>query len=129
MTIVNVLYHHIWAKLPMFILYTDLRRAFDSVEKWAIRLSCQRVCMPAQLTEVFMMMHVVPTASLVTSMGVTPAFEIPRGVPQGGCESPFLFCLFMDILSCLQKDTVVLSPPPISAVDAPPPPPGGCGWS
>ena len=122
--LINILFHHCWLKLPLYVLYTDLRRAFDSVEPWAIRLSCERVNMPPELVNVFMMMHTAPMASLVTSMGRTPAFSIPRGVAQGSSESPLVFCLFMDILSSLQKDPVVSSPPAVPPDEAPPPKPG-----
>ena len=111
-------------KLPLYILYTDLRRAFDSVEPWAIRLSCERVNMPSALVNVFMMMHSAPMASLVTSLGRTPPFAIPRGVAQGSSESPLVFCLFMDILSSLQRDCTVLVPPKLTPEEAMPPRPG-----
>jgi hypothetical protein len=45
-TLVNIIYVFVHTRSPLYILYTDLRRAFDSVEVWAIRLSCERVSMP-----------------------------------------------------------------------------------
>ncbi len=37
---------------------------------------------------------------------------------------PPSFCLFMDILSSLQRDPIVLTPPDVAQEDAPPPEPG-----
>lgn len=82
----------------LFICSYDLRKAFDSVQRFAIRASMERFNMPEQLIRFVMATLTGATSKVRTEAGLTDSFALSSSVRQGDPLSPLLFVLTTDAL-------------------------------
>jgi hypothetical protein len=90
-TLINILEDCRQFDREIHLCYVDIKKAYDSVEHWAIEEALQYYGVPKDFVEVIMSLYKNITAEIVTSFGVTKEFEVTRGVRQGDVISPLLF--------------------------------------
>lgn len=79
-------------------VYVDLRKAYDSVEHWAIRRSLQFFGFDEKSTKLITNMNKGGKLDTQTPFGVSRTFDVKVGVRQGDPLSPILFILFINTL-------------------------------
>ena len=97
-TLREVIKHRWRRKLDTYVLFVDLRKAYDSVDPRALLFVLERMGVPPRL--VALLRHWSQhRQTTVTVNGVKSApFNMQRGVGQGDVLSPLLFNLFIESL-------------------------------
>eukprot|EP01133_Synstelium_polycarpum_P016836 gene16836-20020_t len=88
----------------MHVAFIDLRKAFDSIEHWAIREALVRKGISTKLVNLISNIMKDTTVTVITPHGLTGEIHTEKGVKQGCPLSPLLWNLFIDpILQYLTK--------------------------
>src|SRR3954470_9949383 len=87
-------------KKELWLLFQDIKRAFDSVDPTILIKSMRRIKIPEQIVSIIEDIAVHRTAQGATEHGFTNSYEVQRGVDQGDSISPLLWCIFYDPLIC-----------------------------
>eukprot|EP00741_Cyanophora_paradoxa_P010364 tig00020531_g10028.t1 len=89
---------------PIYILLQDIRRAYDSVSWVSMELSLRRIGAPEGYIDLHRNIFERRRARAITGHGLSDAFELECGLPQGGIESPLHWLIFYDALLCAQQE-------------------------
>ncbi|CAK1594822.1 unnamed protein product [Parnassius mnemosyne] len=75
--------------LPLCLAYVDYKKAFDSVEIWAVLQSLQRCQVDCRYIEVLKCLYSRATMAIRVQNQSTKPIQLQRGVRQGDVISPF----------------------------------------
>ena len=80
------------------IAFVDLKKAYDSVEHWALDRAATKLGFKGKSRELLRMMVRDSQVKVITPYGLTEEIELKRGIKQGCPLSPLLFILFLEPL-------------------------------
>lgn len=80
------------------VLYIDIKKAFDSVEHWAIEHALRRYNVDPCFIEIIRNLFVGITTKINLPFGTSPEIDVSIGVRQGDTISPLLFITFLNPL-------------------------------
>ena len=80
--------------MPLYSVFIDLAKAFDSVNREALWVVLGRIGCPPKFISVIRLFHDGMTGQVLSSGNVTGAFAISNGVKQGCVLAPVLFNVF-----------------------------------
>ncbi|GET50298.1 RNA-directed DNA polymerase from mobile element jockey-like [Rhizophagus irregularis DAOM 181602=DAOM 197198] len=102
-------------KNPLWILFQDISKAFDSVDLTMLRFALERIRLPASAVKFILSLFMKRTNRVFTAHGSTPAYRVRIGIDQGEVISPLLWVIYIDPLLTILKnemmDPYVLSTP------------------
>ncbi len=102
-TLINIITDSKFKNLPLYCLYIDFAKAFDSVEHWAIEAVLSH-CNFGTLGKAIISTLKGSHTKIETIAGWTEAIEFMRGTKQGDILSPTIFILLLaPLLWALQK--------------------------
>jgi len=105
-TLMMLFEHSNRTKQNIHVLYLDIKKAYDSVEFWAIEEAMKYHGMPEHFRAVIMSLFDGTRGRIMTDSGDTEWFPITRGVRQGDVISPYLFLMFINpLLEYIQTGT------------------------
>ena len=90
--ITEKLYEH---RCKGFLVFVDLRKAYDSVNRSCLWLVLSRAGVPDHLITIIKSFHSHVTASLVLANIQVEPIEVNNGLRQGCCMAPTLFYIYM----------------------------------
>jgi ribonuclease HI len=91
-------------KEELWVLFQDMKKAFDSVDPAALMLSLKRLRIPSEYIKLHQNIYDTRSTCIITDLGLTEYYKPQSGVPQGGVECPLHWLLFYDpLLTFLQK--------------------------
>ena len=79
---------------PLYLIFIDLTKAFDTVNREALWTVLQRIGCPPKLVSMIRLFHDGITGQVLSNGNVTDAFVISNGVNQGCVLAPVLFNVF-----------------------------------
>jgi len=85
---------------PLCVSSLDVAKAYDSVEPWLLQAAMQRLRAPPALINLVSSMFRGAQAQVRTAHGLTAAFPVTRGTPQGNPMAPLLWNMCVDPLLC-----------------------------
>lgn len=80
--------------MPLFSVFIDLTKAFDTVNREALWTVLERIGCPPKFISMIRLFHDGMTGQVLSSGNVTEAFAISNGVKQGCVLAPVLFNVF-----------------------------------
>ena len=93
--IVEKLYEH---RSPGFLVFIDLRKAYDSIPREALWQALELLGAPPQLVQVIKAFHGGMTAQVRVGGSTTSCFNVNNGLRQRCCMAPVLFNLFFSLV-------------------------------
>lgn len=91
---------------PSMVLKIDIRKAYDSVSWDFLLMVLQKMNFPIQFIGWIMECITNPKFYVLINKSSTGFFQSTRGLRQGDPISPYLFCLVMEVFSCLIEKEV-----------------------
>ena len=88
-------------KRNMVVTFVDFSKAFDSVDRRALRDILAFYNIPDIVINAIMSLYTDTTACVRTSSGCTDEFDTTSGVLQGDTLAPYLFVIVMDYIMCI----------------------------
>ena len=85
-------------KRNMVVTFVDFSKAFDSVDRRALRDILAFYGIPVTVINAIMSLYTDTTACVRTSTGCTDEFDTTSGVLQGDTLAPYLFVIVMDYI-------------------------------
>ena len=83
----------------VFMLFVDLRKAYDSIPRQALWLVLQKYGIPAAMINLIRSLHDGMKAEVALSGGeTTPEIEVNNGLRQGCTIAPTLFNLYFNMV-------------------------------
>ncbi len=82
----------------MFMLFVDLRKAYDSVPRKALWYALERYGVPDSLLRIVRSLHDGMQAQVTVDGQVAPMFEVRNGLRQGCVLAPTLFNLYFNLV-------------------------------
>ena len=79
------------------MLLVDLRKAYDSVPRQALRLVLRKYGIPAAMVEIIQSLHNGMKAEVTIDGSATPEIEVQNGLHQGCSTVPTLFNLYFNL--------------------------------
>jgi hypothetical protein len=97
------------ARSDLWVYMESKSKAYDCVPHIFLLAAMERIHLHASLTQFYFKGFLKDRkARVLTAYGPTENFDVHRGIPQGGVESPFLFNVFYDVLLCaLNNDPAI----------------------
>ena len=80
--------------MSLFSVFTDLTKAFDTVNREALWTVLERLGCPPKFISMIRLFHEGMTGQVLSHGNVTEAFAISNGVKQGCVLAPVLFNIF-----------------------------------
>jgi len=84
--------------LPAVMTFIDFRKAFDSVHRGILMKILRAYGIPDKIVDLIEKTYTDTFAKVMTSDGLTEAFEILAGVLQGDTLAPYLFIIVVDYI-------------------------------
>src|ERR1043165_2814272 len=92
-------------KKELWLVFQDMKKAFDSVSLVALDLALKRLKIPKTAITFILNLFEKRQSKIITDLGTTEAFEIKDGIEQGEVISPLVWRIFYDpLLERIQKD-------------------------
>ena len=88
----------------LWVVYQDMKKAFDSVSMVALRKAFERLRFSTKLTDFIIHLYERRRFSIITEYGNTEFFEAGDGIDQGEVLSPLVWRIFYDPLLCKVQD-------------------------
>ena len=88
----------------VFILFVDLKKAYDSIPRQALWLVLQKYGIPPVIINLIQSLHEGMKAEVSVSGGTTPAIEVNNGLRQGCTIAPTLFNLYFNMVITCWRD-------------------------
>ena len=88
----------------MWILFQNMRKAFDSVSLVSLELAMYRLKLPKRVVQMVLNLFEKRKARVITAVGTTDPCEASDGIDQGEVLSPLLWRIFYDPLLCYMAD-------------------------
>jgi exonuclease III len=89
----------------LWILFQDMRKAFDSVSLEMLEKALKRIKLPEVITKFILGLFEKRKIKIITSYGLTNEFEAEDGIDQGEVISPLVWRIFYDPLLCAIQNT------------------------
>jgi hypothetical protein len=83
---------------PIHLANTDIEKAYDSVEFWAVQLHYERKGLPTAFCELMKKMDASQAQQIITVGGITRRYKLERGCRQGETLSCYRWNFFVDPL-------------------------------
>ena len=96
----NIIEEAIEEKRELWIVYQDMKKAFDSVSMVSLKKALERIKLPTKLIEIVMELYKNRKLSVITEFGNTEFIEAGDGIDQGEVLSPLIWRIFYDPLLC-----------------------------
>jgi len=80
----------------LHIIWIDLKKAYDSVEHWALETAMRMMGLQENFIELVKNIYTNNIISFITNHGLTPEMNMTSGVRQRDGLSPLLFIIFMN---------------------------------
>jgi exonuclease III/ribonuclease HI len=103
----NVMEHAREFNKPLWVVFQDMRRAYDSVSWVSLRKAMQRIQLPGAYISLYDNIYRHRKNCVITAFGTTPAYLVGDGLDQGGVESPLHWRIFYDPLLCEIQDNAM----------------------
>ena len=88
----------------IFILFVDLRKAYDSVPRQALWLVLEKYSIPPVMVKLIQSLHEGMKAEVHVNGNITPEIEVRNGLRQGCTIAPTLFNLYFNlVVSCWRE--------------------------
>ena len=91
------------------LLFVDLTRAFDSVERWSLDMSYGAIGFPDVLRRFLWEVDIGANAKVITPFGLTASYFVECGVPQGDVLSPLKFLIWINFW-LRYRDSILVAP-------------------
>ena len=88
----------------LWVVYQDMKKAFDSVSMVALRKAFERLRFSTKLTDFIIHLYERRRFSIITEYGNTEFFEAEDGIDQGEVLSPLVWRIFYNPLLCKVQD-------------------------
>ena len=88
----------------VFMLFVDLKKAYDSIPRQALWLVLQKYGIPLVIINLIQSLHEGMKAEVSVSGGTTPAIEVNNGLRQGCTIAPTLFNLYFNMVTTCWRD-------------------------
>ena len=86
----------------LWILTQDMAKAYDSISMEGLRMSLERLGLPASFTNWIINLFAGRFMKVITAFGLSPTLDAANGIDQGDSISPLLWRIFYDpLLSAL----------------------------
>ena len=82
----------------LFLLFVDLRKAYDSVPRAALRRALQKYGVPDIMIELIRSLHDGMSATVTVGGGRSEPFSVRNGLRQGCTIAPTLFILYFGLV-------------------------------
>ena len=89
----------------IYIVSTDIARAYDSVPWIGLELSLRRIKMPGIIIKLFENLLQHRKAQVITPYGLTDGFYPTVGIDQGDSMAPLMWNIFFDVILCRLKES------------------------
>ena len=89
----------------LWILFQDMRKAFDSVGLEMLKKSLERIKLPKNAVSFILSLYEKRKIKVITNFGLTKEFEAKDGLDQGEVISPLAWRIFYDPLLCTVQKT------------------------
>jgi len=89
----------------LWILFQDIRKAFDSVGLEMLKKSLERIKLPKNAVSFILSLYEKRKIKVITNFGLTKEFEAKDGLDQGEVISPLAWRIFYDPLLCTVQKT------------------------
>jgi len=85
----------------VWILFQDMKKAFDSVSLIMMKKALRRIKLPDQIIRFLLSLYNRQKIKVITEYGLIQEFEAEDGLNQGEVVSPLMWRIFYDPLLCL----------------------------
>jgi len=87
-------------KKEVWVLFQDIKKAFDSVPSESIQRALRRIKVPEKTSHFITELYARREVRVITKFGVTEGFEAEDGIDQGEVISPLVWKVIYDPLLC-----------------------------
>ena len=94
----NILEDKIQFNKEIHLIYIDFKKAYDSVEHWALKQILTYYKIPESIVNLIFNIHNKSKSFISLNIGDTEEFNLNRGIRQGDGIAPLLFILFINPL-------------------------------
>src|SRR5690348_12311070 len=85
-------------KKEIWLLFQDMKKAFDSVSIEMLKLALERIKLPQAASKFILQLYYRREIEVITNVGNTKAFVAKDGIDQGEVISPLVWRIFYDPL-------------------------------
>ena len=89
-----------------YLVFVDLRKAYDSVPRPALAACLLKLGVPEELTELILQFHCGMEAEVRVGAEVSGSFPVENGLRQGCTMAPVLFNLFFGVVMMCWRDAM-----------------------